>query len=119
MPPANAQKVRIGIADLEPCVSELVHEVYDAVFQVNAGEAQNERRDGVEEGTGAGRELALDPNAIVDGFENLVVGSETGRVFRLSALVKLGHLKRRDLIRVSHYTDMGNIMCDWNLATIL
>jgi hypothetical protein len=112
MPPADAQKVRIGIADFESRMSELIHEIYDAVLQVNAGQAQNERGDGVEEGTGTGRELALDPNAIVDGFQNLVVGSEAGRVLRLSALVKLGHLKCRDLIRVSHYTDIGNIMCD-------
>jgi hypothetical protein len=105
--PTDAEEVRIGIADLEPCVSELVDEVDHTVLQVDSGKTENKRRNRVEEGAGAAREAALDPNAIMNGFQNLVVGSESGCILRLSALVKLGHLKRWYLSGVCHYHTCG------------
>lgn len=105
--PADTEEIRIGVADLESCVSKLMDEIDHAVLQVDAWKPKNEWRNGVQERAGAAREPTLNPNAIMDGFQNLVIGSESSCILRLSAFVKLGHLKCWDLGGVCHYHTCG------------
>ena len=93
--PADGQKVRIRIADLEPRLSELVDEVDDAVFEVDFGQAQNKRRNCVQKRAGTVGEIPLDPNSMVDGVEELIVGSEPGRVLGLSAFIEFADPENR------------------------
>jgi hypothetical protein len=95
MHPTDGQKVRVRIADLEPRLSELVDEVDDAVFEVDFGQAQDKRRNCVQEGAGTVGEIPLDPNSMMDRVEELIVGSEPGRVLGLSAFIEFADPENR------------------------
>jgi hypothetical protein len=67
-------------------------EIDDAVLQVNAWQAENEGWNCIEKGAGAIGKAALGPNAVIDGFENLVVGLETRSIFGLTAFIEFTNI---------------------------
>jgi hypothetical protein len=87
--PTDGHQVRVRVADLESRLSELIDEVDDTVFEINLGQAQNERRNGIEQRAGTVWHVALDPYAMVNRIQNLVVGTKTGGILGLPPLVQV------------------------------
>ena len=64
-----------------------MHQIDHAVFQVNSGQAQNERRNGIEKRTGAIGKAALGSYPVIDGFEDLIIGLESRRIFGFTPFI--------------------------------
>jgi hypothetical protein len=67
-------------------------EIDHAVFQVNAGQAENEGRNRIEKGAGAIGKAALRSYSMIDRFENLVVGFETRSIFGLTTFIEFTNI---------------------------
>ena len=66
MNPTDSDQIGEGEFDREAGVPELMNEIDHAVFQVDSGQAQNERRNGIEEGAGAVGKPALRSDSLID-----------------------------------------------------
>ena len=69
-----------------------MYEIDHTVFQVNTGQAENEGRNRIEKGAGTVGKAALGPNAVIDGFQDLIVGLESSRIFGLTAFIEFTNI---------------------------
>ena len=92
MNPADSNQIRKGEFNREAGVPELMNQIDHAVFQVNSGQAQNERRNGIQKGAGAIRKPALSSNPVIDGFENLIVGLQSRCVLGFAPFIEFTHI---------------------------
>ena len=92
MNPADSNQIGEGEFNREAGVPELMNQIDHAVFQVDSGQAQDERRNGIEEGAGAIGKPALSPDSVIDGFQDLIVGLQSSRIFGFSAFIEFADI---------------------------
>ena len=92
MNPADSNQIRKGEFDREAGVPELMNQIDHAVFQVNTRQAQNERRNGIQKGAGAIGKSALSSYAVIDRFQDLIVGLQSRRVLGFAPFIEFTHI---------------------------
>jgi hypothetical protein len=112
MNPADSNQIRKGEFNREAGVPELMNQIDHAVFQVNSGQAQNERGNSIEERARAIRKPTLSSDSVIDGFQDLIVGLQSRRILGFSAFIEFAdiHLGRTHvLVWVREYLNMNPI----------
>lgn len=112
MNPADSNQIRKGEFNREAGVPELMNQIDHAVFQVNARQSQNERRNGIEEGARAIGKSALSSNSVIDGFEDLIVGLQSRRILGFAPFIEFTHIhvgRIHVLVWVREYLNMNPI----------
>ena len=80
MNPGQIEHVGRSITDFIACMSELIDQINDTVLQIDLWQTQNERRDGIEQVALGVREFRNDTNAVINLFEDFIIGTKTGGI---------------------------------------
>jgi hypothetical protein len=88
MNPGQIEHVGWSVTDFIAGMSELIDQINDTVFQIDLWQTQNERRNGIKQVALRVRKFRNDTNAVINLFEDFVIGTKTGCIFGLTFIVE-------------------------------